>query len=177
MKSIDTFYNNNFFRSRLEARWAVFFDQMNIKYEYEPEGFRNQTGDKYLPDFYLPNTSLRGDNLGVYIEIKPDSYEQDDIPQSAWFNKPLVLFRGLPNKHMYGYWQEFEGGFELYLIWDNSMMIWVCSKCDASKIDFEKNTYCHKCNHKGHKKTQMFLAAKDAVMARFEYNDFKILGL
>ena len=54
MKAIETIYNGYRFRSRLEARWAVFFDALGIKYEYEPEGFEFQDGTMYLPDFYLP---------------------------------------------------------------------------------------------------------------------------
>lgn len=63
MKAIETKYNGYKFRSRLEARWAVFFDEMGIKYEYEPEGFEMSDGTKYLPDFYLPESDC-------YIEIK-----------------------------------------------------------------------------------------------------------
>lgn len=63
MKAIETKYNGYKFRSRLEARWAVFFDEMGIKYEYEPEGFELSDGTKYLPDFYLPESDC-------YIEIK-----------------------------------------------------------------------------------------------------------
>jgi hypothetical protein len=32
-------YNGYRFRSRLEARWAVFFDELGVAYRYEPEGF------------------------------------------------------------------------------------------------------------------------------------------
>ena len=39
IKPIETVYNGYRFRSRLEARWAVFFDEAEIPYEYEPEGF------------------------------------------------------------------------------------------------------------------------------------------
>lgn len=63
MKVIETFYNGYRFRSRLEARWAVFFNSLKIKYEYEPEGFVLADGICYLPDFYLPQ-------LGVYVEVK-----------------------------------------------------------------------------------------------------------
>ena len=44
IKAIETEYNGYRFRSRLEARWAVFFDAMGIKYEYEPEGFELEDG-------------------------------------------------------------------------------------------------------------------------------------
>lgn len=67
MKAIDTSYNGYLFRSRLEARWAVFFDGVGVRYEYEPEGFELQSGEWYLPDFYLPD-------LCAYIEIKPAGF-------------------------------------------------------------------------------------------------------
>lgn len=63
MKAIETVYNGYKFRSRLEARWAVFFDALDVKYEYEPEGFELDDGTKYLPDFYLPEEEY-------YIEVK-----------------------------------------------------------------------------------------------------------
>lgn len=63
IKAIETFYGGYRFRSRLEARWAVFFDTLKISYEYEPEGFNLGNGICYLPDFYLPDYNL-------YIEIK-----------------------------------------------------------------------------------------------------------
>lgn len=63
IKPIQTEYKGYLFRSRLEARWAVFFDEMGIKYEYEPEGFEMDGSYKYLPDFYLPDCY-------TYVEIK-----------------------------------------------------------------------------------------------------------
>ena len=69
IKPIETYYNGYRFRSRLEARWAVFFDALNIKYVYEPDGFELDGGYRYLPDFYLPETE-------TYVEIKPeDAFE------------------------------------------------------------------------------------------------------
>jgi hypothetical protein len=64
IKPIETIYNGYRFRSRLEARWAVFFDALGIRYEYEPEGFVLENGKSYLPDFFLPE-------LKTYVEIKP----------------------------------------------------------------------------------------------------------
>jgi hypothetical protein len=62
IKAIETVYNGYRFRSRLEARWAVFFDTLGIKYEYEKEGF-DLDGMWYLPDFWLPEQEC-------YVEIK-----------------------------------------------------------------------------------------------------------
>ena len=63
IKAIETVYNGYKFRSRLEARWAVFFDAVGIKYEYEPEGITLSDGVLYLPDFYLPQ-------FYSYFEVK-----------------------------------------------------------------------------------------------------------
>jgi hypothetical protein len=64
IKAIDTIYNGYKFRSRLEARWAVFFDKNGIKWEYEKEGFDLGDGDFYLPDFWLPQVQN-------WAEVKP----------------------------------------------------------------------------------------------------------
>lgn len=63
IKAIETQYKGYRFRSRLEARWAVFFDALGIEYQYEPEGFDLGAAGAYLPDFYLPG-------LGCWIEVK-----------------------------------------------------------------------------------------------------------
>lgn len=64
IKPIETVYKGYRFRSRLEARWAVFFDAAGIEYEYEIEGFEKENGMRYLPDFYLPDEDM-------YVEVKP----------------------------------------------------------------------------------------------------------
>jgi len=174
MKSIDTFYNNNFFRSRLEARWAVFFNEAGIKYEYEPEGFKNDAGDKYLPDFYLPEATIRDGDKGVYIEIKPDSFLLEQIPQSTWFDKPLVLFCGTPNYHIWGMFSKFVGGFEQYPLRDNHMGIFKCSHCNHIKIEyhFGNKHYCPNCKRAGSKTKFLLNAAQLAVKKRFEHQEF-----
>jgi hypothetical protein len=82
IKAIPTRYAGCHFRSRLEARWAVFFDAMGIAWEYEPEAFVGCWGAPYLPDFYLPSLYVEGRHErvgpnevemtpGVYVEVKP----------------------------------------------------------------------------------------------------------
>ncbi len=63
IKAIETVYKGYRFRSRLEARWAVFFDALGVKWEYEEEGFIVGDGIAYLPDFYLPNNQ-------IWVEVK-----------------------------------------------------------------------------------------------------------
>ena len=85
IKPIETIYNGYRFRSRLEARWAVFFDAAGIKYEYEPEGFKRQNGMCYLPDFYLPDENIyvevKANRPGCWKELKKSmSFIGQDIP-------------------------------------------------------------------------------------------------
>jgi hypothetical protein len=64
IKAIETAYNGYRFRSRLEARWAVFFDTLGVRYEYEKQGFDLGEAGYYLPDFWLPEEKF-------WVEIKP----------------------------------------------------------------------------------------------------------
>ena len=52
--SVPTLYKGIQFRSRLEARWAIFFDELGIEWDYEPETFETKYG-YYMPDFFLPS--------------------------------------------------------------------------------------------------------------------------
>jgi hypothetical protein len=66
---IPTHYAGCYFRSRLEARWAVVFDTLGIRWEYELEGYALPSG-WYLPDFWLPDFKF-------WVEIKPLNTETD----------------------------------------------------------------------------------------------------
>lgn len=99
MQPIETIYNGYRFRSRLEARWAVFFDAINMEYRYEHEGF-DLDGTYYLPDFYLPR-------IDCYVEIKPffnDSiYDEDEAKARCRLfrdktRQSIVLCYGEPKK-------------------------------------------------------------------------------
>jgi hypothetical protein len=81
IKAIETRAYGCRFRSRLEARWAVFFTAMGLRWEYEPEGFELPSG-RYLPDFKVwdPNTEDRYGNPGFYwVECKGGSPTQREI--------------------------------------------------------------------------------------------------
>lgn len=71
MKAIETLYNGLRFRSRLEARWAVVFDEIRLRYEYEIEGF-DLGGMHYLPDFWLPEKNLWAEVKGADQPYMPD---------------------------------------------------------------------------------------------------------
>ena len=88
------------YRSVTEAKWAVFFTFLGIKFEYEPERIPLVSGETYLPDFRLDlhctwdDVSRSGDSLGVgrtykrvWFEVKPAS----DGTIIGEINKPLTL--------------------------------------------------------------------------------------
>lgn len=95
IKAIETSYKGYRFRSRLEARWAVFFDALGIKWEYEKEGYDLGAYGYYLPDFYLPEAES-------FIEVKPK-------PSSFCPNQRLYLagkFTGGTGKNTPVDWRE-----------------------------------------------------------------------
>lgn len=74
INAIETHYDGYRFRSRLEARWAVFFNALEIAYEYEREGFNLEVlpdeTRRYLPDFWLPATK-------TWVEVKGEEERLD----------------------------------------------------------------------------------------------------
>jgi len=59
----------NGFRSRLEARWSLFFSALDMSWEYEPTVV-DLGWCKYVPDFWVPITDREG--AGYWVEIKPE---------------------------------------------------------------------------------------------------------
>lgn len=109
IKAIQTRYAGHYFRSRLEARWAVFLDHCGVKWEYEKEGYdlsdrSEEIGDfvlgGYLPDFWLPGYK-------AWLEIKgglPDIHWSLTLPEIQVWNLVAItgadygwVFFGLPD--------------------------------------------------------------------------------
>ena len=89
MKAIATMYSGVRFRSRLEAKWAAFFDAAEWPWEYEPTDL-----DGYIPDFILRFSRP------VLAEVKPfETFEDSNelrharvkIQQSGWTGESLIL--------------------------------------------------------------------------------------
>ena len=75
IKAIETRYAGCYFRSRLEARWAVLWDSMKWPWEYEPQGFQLPHGP-YLPDFRVTPYPSRSAEA-VWFEVKPPGAPDD----------------------------------------------------------------------------------------------------
>lgn len=98
MQAIETIYKGYRFRSRLEARWAVFFDALGIKWEYEPEGYDLEEAGWYLPDFWLPQVKM-------FAEVKPGEFnekERDKALALAFYSRfPVLKLIGTPEDKPY----------------------------------------------------------------------------
>lgn len=100
---IETHYDGSRFRSRTEARWAVFFNHLRVDWEYEIDGFNLPNGC-YLPDFWLKNVGSRAHG-GVWFEVKgtPDRVDDDrwaDLVIGT--RRPLYIASELPKVNSEG---------------------------------------------------------------------------
>lgn len=95
IQAIETHYAGHRFRSRLEARWAVFFDTLGIRWEYEPQGYVID-GTPYLPDFLVhPNT-----DGAFWLEIKGVFPGDDELAKARGLAEgsgvPAFVYWGKP---------------------------------------------------------------------------------
>lgn len=98
LKPIQTHYKGYHFRSRTEARWAVAFDEADIQYQYEPEGFDLGKAGCYLPDFYLPQVDM-------YAEVKGKTFTLEELNKAQALaiqsKKSVLLLDGPPDFKAY----------------------------------------------------------------------------
>lgn len=189
--AIETRYGGCRFRSRLEARWAVAFDHMGIKWEYEPQGFSLPSGP-YLPDFWLPEV-----NGGCYFEVKPDDPNVQQDPRwdelATLSGRPVFIAFGLPYptsesddsiihgaRRPDGHIESltpFHDGTGIVAGWDNLHSFCTCPTCGKVGIQFEARSE-RICSHTpranddymylGPRIVAAFLAARSA---RFEHGE------
>jgi hypothetical protein len=106
LKPIETSYKGYLFRSRLEARWAVYFDALSLSWDYEPEGF-DLDGVWYLPDFLVKTP--QGEDM--WVEVKPEGVTSDEKferfykalnPDRYSITTRVYLVSGTPHKVLTG---------------------------------------------------------------------------
>lgn len=124
LQSIETRYAGHRFRSRLEARWAVFFDTLGVRWEYEPQGFElsplSEATLKRMADEHLREPQPEDANhLGSYL---PDFWLPD---QAAWFE-----VKGADPSH-----EEWARLFRFAELTDQRFFIAVGSIPDPRRID------------------------------------------
>jgi len=82
-------YKGYCFRSRLETRWALFFEFLGIDYLYECKKFSLPDGRIYTPDFYLPK-------MFVWIEIKPLYPTEEEREKAQTLSRVLSTMSNQP---------------------------------------------------------------------------------
>ena len=87
-----TEYNGRQHRSRLEARWSVYFESAGIEFEYEPTAYELPDGKGYLPDF---------ETSDAIIEIKPDEPSRQEKRKARQVaditGKTVLIYAGMPH--------------------------------------------------------------------------------
>jgi hypothetical protein len=164
IKAIETKYKGHNFRSRLEARWAVFFENANIVWEYEKEGFVLSNGDQYLPDFWIPiQPQDEHPGYGYFVEIKvvvtPDSLKKAEVLASD-SGHVVYLINGEPGT--YRLWKWYRDGS---LTYEN---VYVDLDCPffENHMFTTANKYDDCCEH-----GDIWSAIEIARLARFEYGE------
>lgn len=169
---IDTRYQGYLFRSRTEARWAVFMDAMGVRWEYEKEGFKFD-GKMYLPDFWLPH-------LKVFVEIKPGAMRDD--PNNPEYIRAHILQSlmapTIPVHVIYGNPWPDEHAIEMNSGEGNPFALAECRKCGGLNFINADDSWgeLHDCigdsektpMRDGRKLMAAFAAARGA---RFEHED------
>ena len=138
-KAIPSSYRGILFRSRLEIRWARFFDAIGVRWEYEPEGYTDGT-TSYLPDFWLPDVHSRAGDKGLYFEVKPCRPTQDELTKAVMLacgtKKPVIIVERSPG--VSDHWESL-----IEVVWndngfhdDYGLLFAMCSDCGAVDIGF-----------------------------------------
>lgn len=99
IKAYPTVYDGVQFRSRLEARWAVFFDLAGWKWEYEPIDLEGWT-----PDFHVSfSCSMCECSHTLLVEVKPyfdvsdfDMHPCMEYTCGVWYNAEGIATKRLP---------------------------------------------------------------------------------
>lgn len=191
IKAIETHYGGRRYRSRLEARWAVFFNYLSIPFDYEPEGFELPSG-RYLPDFWMPS-------IDAWVEIKPTEptaremrlvHELCEITDKKAFIFCQTFPSEFDSRRTFGiqspaahYVVTFQDEGRTIYGGDNYFYWCECPKCGALDIQFDGRSDRIDCRREGgkcHDETvddkgynwgshRLRMAMNEALSARFEF--------
>jgi len=95
IKTKPTFYKGVWFDSRTEAKYALAWDLLGIRYKIEEEKYTDHEGRGFIPDFYLPDYQL-------WVEVASDRPEAQarKIPRCHALadatSQAVLLTKGFP---------------------------------------------------------------------------------
>lgn len=189
LKAIQTRFAGCLFRSRLEARWAVFFDHLKLDWAYEPEGFQLPSGAYYLPDFRV---MMR---RPVWFEIKPGN-ESSALFSEFIGNAPCgwagSVLNDIPDprhvKATGNYYDDYERPHMLFADgaeggvagWDAPYRFCICGQCGEVGYEFDARAERIGCGHDDGSKhytpnhPRIVAAFAAARSARFEHDQREV---
>lgn len=131
----ETEYKGTRFRSRLEARWAAYFDLCEWPWVYEPIELKG-----WVPDFILQF------HRPIAVEVKPllaavdfEFYDCSKMNRAGWNEEILLLGAIIPSSDRFGYLTEC---VEYGGSWDWARAH-TCFEC--GKLSFHHSTGCFSC--------------------------------
>lgn len=140
---IPTLYQGTLFRSRHEASFAAFFDELKIQWEYEPLDLAG-----YIPDFLL-----KYEKHPLLIEIKPACEDVEaaklKIECSGWEHDVAILIDGGSN--IVGHMRDDD-------VWDTCVVAG-CS-CGVAQVLSESGR--HECRNCGGDRRELWFAFNPA---------------
>ena len=156
---IPTTHRGTNFRSRLEARWAAFFDLVGWSWVYEPFD-----ADGWIPDFQITdrprNKTVSSELIEGYsgpkpflVEVGPCATEEDYTekaakPRHAATDLPVVIVGTSPISPLGDGWQEALGlqvnGGE----WPAPALVGICPGCGRVCVTHKEGVFTHRpCGH------------------------------
>lgn len=191
IRPIETRAYGHRFRSRLEARYAIFMTELGVAWQYEPEGFDLDAGH-YLPDFYLPKLKtwleIKPHGSGSYFGFTADSNSLLCDPRLVEFaeraqqnRERFFVAYGLPSTDLFCSWDYASEGM-LEAPWDPFMWC-ICGCGKTADIQFDGRGDRIECSHRdciksshgdkgySHDHPKIMNAAEAARCARFEHGE------
>ena len=94
MNAIPTIYKGQLFRSRLEAKWACFFDLVGWEWEYEPMDLNG-----WIPDFLINgHTKLLCDVKPTQVFVPAVAQKMENAVKGSGFECELIIIAMAPFK-------------------------------------------------------------------------------
>ena len=147
---IPTYYEGVTYRSRLEARWAVFFEHLDFAFEYECQSLSDDKGrDLYVPDFTIFDGIKNHEWVQhFFIEVKPlpPSKQYLDYIMSLPIDGSIELFIVVGEPSFWqpdGYWLVSQG---THHTWQKGFKMIQCRYCSRYNPSYLRSNWDCECN-------------------------------
>lgn len=132
---VPTTYRGVRFRSRLEARYAAFFDELALPWRYEPIDLEG-----YIPD-YLLDLEQGPILFEVKGSLEDEAIAKAKIEQSGWTGEAIVASGDLTSSRIGTLLESGTDGFE----WGDADLFY-CISCGQSSIHSGSGSWhCRRC--------------------------------